>query len=56
MYFNLLSPGISHLPVWKVEIPKIKEFDESLLEDDKWIIDDYGKTGVDIPEQHRFWY
>jgi hypothetical protein len=56
MYFNLLSPGTSHLPVWKVEIPKIKEFDESLLEDDKWIVDDYGKTGVDIPEQHRFWY
>lgn len=54
MYFNLLSPSISHLPIWKVEVPKLKEFDESLLEDDKWFIDDFGKTGDNIPEQLRF--
>lgn len=56
MHFNLLSPSISHFPVWKVEIPKLKEFDESLLQDDNWFIDDYGKAGSDIPEQLRFWY
>ena len=54
--FNLLSPSISKLPVWKIEVPTIKEFDESLLEEDQWIKDATGKAGDDIPEQRRFWY
>ena len=54
--FNLLSPSISKLPVWKIEVPTIKEFDESLLEEDQWFIDAAGKSGDDIPEQRRFWY
>ena len=54
--FNLLSPSISKLPVWKIEVPTIKEFDESLLEEDQWFIDAIGKSGDNIPEQLRFWY
>ena len=63
MFNNInFSPLLSHdkfFPVWSIDVPYIKSFDTSLLQENKWIVDQPKNILHDydhVPEQLRFWY
>jgi len=58
--FSPLTTTQKFFPVWRVDVPYIKQLDTTLLDESKWIVDDIKSHQVKYtdtqPEQKRFWY